>query len=55
MVRRENEVRTSINFNFGACNEVRIRFSDNLRQREAVDDIILAQENKMCNLKIRYH
>ena len=46
-----DEVGTSINFNFSAWYEVEIRFSDNPRQ----GDIILAQENKACNLQIRYH
>ena len=55
MVRRGDGVCTSINFNFRAWYEVEIRFSDNPRQKQAIDDIILDQENKVCNLQIRYH
>ena len=40
---------------FHAWYEIEIRFSDNLQQKETIDDIILAQENKVCNLLIRYH
>ena len=55
MVRRGDGVCTSINFNFRAWYEVEIRFSDNPRQKQTIDDIILDQENKVCNLQIRYH
>ena len=44
---------TSINFNFRY--EVEIRFSDNPWQKEASRGNHLAQENKVCNLQIRYY
>ena len=52
---RRDGVCTSMNFNFRAWYEVEISFSDNTRQKEMIDEIILAQEKKVCNLQIRYH
>ena len=50
MVRREEGVCTSLNFNFREWFEL-----DNHRQMETIDDIILVQNNKVYNLQIRYH
>ena len=47
MVQRGERVCTSLNFNFCTWYEFEIRFSDNPRQKETIDDIILAQENKV--------
>ena len=55
MVRKGDGVCTLINFIFRAWYKVEIRFSDKPRQNETIDDIILAQENKVCNLQIRYY
>ena len=55
MVQRGDGVCTSINLNFRAWYEVEIRFLDNTQQKENIDEIILAQENKVCDLQIRYH
>ena len=46
MVRSRDGVCISINLNFWAWHEVEIRSSDNPWLKEAIDDIILAQENK---------
>ena len=32
-----------------------IMFSDNTRQKETKDNIILAEKNKVCNLHIKHH
>ena len=53
MVQRGDRVCISINFNFCTWYEVKIRFNDNLQQKETKDDIILVQENTVCNLQIR--
>ena len=55
MVRGGDGVCTSMNINFRAWYEVEIRFSDNTRQKEIIDEIIFAQEKKVCNLQIKYH
>ena len=44
-----------LNLNFRAWYEVEIMFLDNTQQKENIDEIILAQENKVCDLQIRYH
>ena len=46
---------TSLNYNFHAWYELVIRFSDNPRQKGAIDGIVLTHENKARNLQIRYH
>ena len=45
---------TSINFNLHPWHEIKFCLSDNPPQKETIDEIILAQENKVCNLQIRY-
>ena len=47
MVRRNDGVCTSINFNFRTWYEVEITFSDNPKKKETIHVIILAQENQV--------
>ena len=54
MVRRGDGVCISISFNFRAWYRVEIRFSDNPRQKNTIDDIIWLRRKK-SNLQIRYH
>ena len=46
IIQRVDGVCTSINFNFHAWYEVEIRFSDNPRQKETIDDIIWLRRKK---------
>ena len=54
MVRKGDGVCTSIRFNFCAQNRVEIRFSDNPRQNQTINDIIRLSEKKciICRLDI---
>ena len=54
IIRIEDGVSTSINFNFHAWYEFEIRLSDDPRQKETIDGIIWLRRKK-CNLLIRYY
>ena len=47
MVQRGDGVCTSINFNFCAWYEVEIRVSDNLQEKETIDDMIWIREKSL--------